>query len=101
MKNSLYKTCSIPKLCLLYLAFWLSYCNSVSAQNLVPNPGFEVESGCPVFVDCQNDIPPCPPWLCINSSVNFFNSCTDWPYDVPVNAWGYQFPHGGEGYAGG
>jgi hypothetical protein len=71
-----------------------------NAQNLVPNPGFEVYNQCPVSYNCIG-----PQyllnWVMASSSPDYFNNCaTNNIIDVPKNVMGFQYPHSGNGYIG-
>jgi hypothetical protein len=74
-------------------------------QNLVPNGGFELYSGCPINTGQLDSalfwINPAISILGRGSS-DYFNSCNNNPYsaDVPDNACGYQMARSGVGYAG-
>jgi gliding motility-associated-like protein len=72
---------------------------SMSGQNLVPNPNFETFSNCPYSISQINFA---PPWYTPTvASPDYFNSCTTtFGIDVPNNFGGYQFPLNGEGYLG-
>ncbi len=77
----------------------------LSAQNLVPNPGFDDIISCPV----DGQIRYAPPWSFIanlviassQGSANLFNACVPPPgLGVPVSGWGaYQPARSGNGYA--
>lgn len=67
-------------------------------QNLVPSPGFEEHGDCTLGAGWSIlnvwETPDCalgPP---------YFNACdqTGWGHGVPSNDYGYQNPHGGDGY---
>lgn len=70
------------------------------AQNLVPNPGFESYTVCPIgfseFNGHVND------WIDPSTaSPDYMNSCANpFPAGVPKNGVGYQQTHGGSAYAG-
>lgn len=75
-------------------------CRICTAQNLVPNGDFEQYSPCPSSV---SQLSTATYW--INPTVaspDYFNSCapTGNSAGVPDNYFGYQLPHGGNGYAG-
>lgn len=71
----------------------------ISAQgNLVPNPSFELNTGCPsgngqfyLVVDWENPT---------NGSPEYFDSCGAPIVHVPNNYWGLQIPFDGSSYAG-
>ncbi len=86
--------CGIPMLVLA-----LAPC--AGAQNLVPNPGFEDH------IDCTGGASPISIaywyWVDFNWRTEYFHACSNGPdpvYGVPENQWGFQYPHGGDGYAG-
>ena len=70
---------------------------TVSAQNVVHNPGFELYSGCP---DSWAQISHANEWSGV--SVDYYNSCTTNPSEcgVPWNSSGYQVAYDGNAYAG-
>jgi len=75
-----------------------------SAQNLVPNPGFEDHNSCPTG---DGQVNRAQPWKSpTTTSPDYFSSCAgsncpDFPYIcVPANWTGHQMPHTGESYAG-
>ncbi|MBK9730041.1 MAG: PKD domain-containing protein [Chitinophagaceae bacterium] len=70
------------------------------AQNLVPNPGFESFTTCPVgFSEFNGHV---SNW--INPSIaspDYMNACANpFPAGVPENGTGYQLAHGGNAYVG-
>ena len=71
-------------------------------QNLVPNGGFEVIDSCSFGSGAIVDTV-APPWDSPSAgSVDLYNTCSShFYYSVPANGWGYQYPHTGNGYAGG
>ncbi|MBI5836812.1 MAG: hypothetical protein HZB25_06185 [Candidatus Eisenbacteria bacterium] len=77
--------------------------SDAAAVNLVPNPGFESLTSCPTGFGQLNLA---APWDMPNTGTSdAFNTCvTGWPPFptpcVPVSPFGYQVPHGGNGYAG-
>ena len=72
------------------------------SQNLVPNPGFEIIDSCSFGSGAIVDTV-APPWDSPSAgSVDLYNTCsTHFAYSVPENSWGFQYPHTGNGYAGG
>ncbi len=72
-----------------------------NAQNLVPNPSFEVYTFCPPALGTPGPMP-CPPWVSINGlTADYFNACADPMYSgVPVNFQGAQPAHTGVAYTG-
>lgn len=72
----------------------------LSAQNLVPNPGFEFYHNCPPY---PGQIHESVAWDSPNNqTTDFFHRCADpaGGAGVPANLPGTQEPHGGDGYAG-
>lgn len=67
------------------------------AQNLVPNPGFEILSECP---DHLGQIDRAIGWAAFQVTPDLFNVCSDNLATVPTNYFGSQWPAEGEGYAG-
>lgn len=88
--------------CILSL---LVFSINTSAQNLVSNPGFEENSGCP---EKNGDIKKCISWSTTapGSTPDYFNSCYEKgstsgvEIGVPENSEGYRVPVSGEAYAG-
>ena len=72
---------------------------SLSAQNLVRNPGFEQKSGCP---DKPGQISLAQYWFNPNRGTpDYFNDCSPGlDYGTEFNKKGGQLPHSGHGYAG-
>ncbi|HEY3386577.1 MAG TPA: hypothetical protein VGK46_08715, partial [Saprospiraceae bacterium] len=73
------------------------------AQNLAPNPDFEVYSTCPDGIN----LPPnfnfnCTPWRSgSDGTPDYFNTCSNpSPVGIPNNVFGWQQALSGEGYAG-
>lgn len=87
----------------LFILF-LTMMNSVSAQNLCPNPGFEQITGCP---SGPGELTLATPWTDAGSPSDLFNfchvngtpaSCND--VSVPVNFAGTSTAFNGSSYAG-
>ena len=87
------------------LLFWFYLFGQVKAQcNLVPNSGFETD----IFVPCGGfgtsiNGGSAPPWDSPTSgSPDLFNSCVSGmpSIGIPVNSFGFQNTHSGNGYAG-
>jgi hypothetical protein len=75
--------------------------NMLDAQvNLVPNPGFETFTTCPVGFSSFNGY--VSNWNNPSgASPDYMNSCANpFPAGAPANGTGYQVPHTGNGYAG-
>ena len=75
------------------------------AQNLVPNPSFEVTDTCPNT--CCFNVGDRPLfWNRWDQSPEYFNACAgdlggiDSLVDVPWNGWTWQYAHDGQGYVG-
>ena len=70
----------------------------LAAQNLVPNPSFEMLDSCP---NNLSQIEATGTWVTARGSVDLFNTCdTSGFVGVPLNWAGFQQPYEGEGYAG-
>ena len=86
-----------------YLSFFIAigFCFQAFAQNLVPNPGFEENTSCPVFASQLNLA---TPWFNpTGATPEYFNACADFNSWVSVPATpsgGYQVAHSGDAYAG-
>ena len=73
----------------------------LAAQNLVPNPSFEVYTTCPAGGGTGGPML-CPPWISPIGDCDYFNACATSPfYGVPVNITGYQQARTGSAYPGG
>lgn len=89
----------MKKLLITYYLFLITY--YLSAQNLVPNPSFEIKTSCPT---AANQLPLASPWVNpTGASPDYFNQCaTSFSFvDVPQNSFGYQNARTGVAYAGG
>ena len=73
----------------------------ISAQNLVPNPSFEVYDACPGdFSQSANDFK-VKHWQAANlGTPDNFNVCSNGDADVPYNWAGVSEPYEGKGYVG-
>jgi hypothetical protein len=81
------------------LLFLIFLCGTIAAQtNLVPNPSFEIYSSCPTsfgeIFKAVNWIDP------TSSSSDYFDSCNNGNWGVPLNAGGHQNARTGNGYSG-
>lgn len=89
---------------LLFLSFFIS--SVATAQNLIPNSGFEDHTGCPStyfqFYQVNNWFNPTTNIPGITGTPDYYNSCaTIADYDVPgTGNYHYQFTHAGDAYAG-
>ncbi|MBL0126044.1 MAG: hypothetical protein IPP83_01025 [Flavobacteriales bacterium] len=76
-----------------------------SAQNLVPNPSFELLDTCPYTVGFQEGDRP-QGWFSWYNSPEYFHSCAgalqniDTLVDVPQNGWTFQYAWEGNAYVG-
>jgi len=78
---------------------------TAQAQNLVPNPSFEVNDTCPTTLGFQPTAKPLhwEKWL---NSPDYFHVCAgslqdvDTLASVPQNGWGFQYAWDGEAYVG-
>jgi len=85
-------------------------CSVAAAQNLVPNPGFELYNTCPqarsgiVFSETYSDFPTAAWWVSAlwNTTPDYYNTCATNPLvTLPYNTYNdYQQPHGGNACAG-
>lgn len=83
--------------CILALCLLVSL-TITQAQNLVPNPSFEILDSCPSNL---SQIEAAPPWRTFRGSVDLYNTCDPFGIvSVPLNYLGYQMPFEGNGYAG-
>lgn len=85
--------------CLLFVAS-----PRCEAQNLVPNPSFELKDTCPYTVGFQEGDRPLY-WYSWLNSPDYFNTCApslslDSLVDVPQNAWTFQYAWDGNAYVG-
>jgi len=79
----------------------ISSISPLLAQNLVPNPSFEVYTTCPAGGGSGGAML-CPPWISPIGDCDYFNSCAISPfYGVPINITGYQEARTGSAYPGG
>lgn len=84
----------------LSLALMICICGTVSAQNLVPNPSFESNSGIPTGL---GQINLAIPWTCpTNSTPDYFHALAPGSTTVSVSAnnFGIQQPATGQAYVG-
>ena len=86
---------------LCVLAAWILLCLTSSAQNLVPNPSFEIYTTCPTFGTFGYAL--APPWQTaeIEKLGHYYHECATFNgYWIPNNAYGSQFARTGAAYAG-
>jgi hypothetical protein len=85
----------MKKLVLYVLIFTCSFCK---AQNLVPNPSFEIHSGCPQFL---GDLDLATGWTSFRESPDYYNACAPATgLGVPQNLFGHQAAFDGDAYIG-
>jgi gliding motility-associated-like protein len=85
------------KLQYILLFFILAGYKPAQAQNLVPNPSFEIYTSCPTVP--SGNIYLAAPWFNPTvTSPDYFHSCSG--TTVPNNAVGFQYPRTGNAYAG-
>jgi len=72
------------------------------AQNLVPNPSFEVVDGCPQYPALLGFQPGAIPqhWFSASDTPDYFNACVDTIAGVPSNVFGFQEALDGQTYMG-
>jgi hypothetical protein len=83
----------------LIILFLLSASNA-KAQNLVPNPGFDVNVGCPTQI---GQVDKADGWSVWGGTSDYFHSCanpTHPIYGTPYNNRGYRTPRSGDAYMG-
>lgn len=88
-------------------ALLLSCCYHGNAQNLIPNPSFELQNACPTAIDgfyfpSQGErYVKYWYWPSVGTS-DYYSSCaSDSIISVPYSLFGYQYARTGESYAGG
>lgn len=69
----------------------------VAAQNLVPNPSFEVHSGCP---SSFTQLYYADDWDVRVNTPDYFHKCGTGNFTTPNASFGYQCPETGNGFAG-
>lgn len=74
----------------------LALSGMMMAQNLVPNPSFEIITQCP---DDYGQASYAEGWFQCMASADLYNVCSD-TAGVPGNLFGYQMPASGDGYVG-
>lgn len=86
----------------IFIVFFL-FPVSLAAQNLLPNPGFDILDSCPVSI---SQINAATSWFQVTDATpDLFHSCTNTNpnpsfVEVPSNILGFQSPFSGEGYGG-
>lgn len=84
---------------LLILSF--SYLPGLQAQNLVPNPSFEICKKCPNDYNIKYRKELIPGWyMATGGTPDYFNSCTRVQVGVPQNFMGSCFAKDGQAYIG-
>lgn len=85
---------------LILISTYLLTATIAVAQNLVPNPGFDINNSCPNQI---GQIDKADGWSVWGGTPDYFHSCSNatFPtYGVPVNVRGFQVPHSGDAYVG-
>ncbi len=89
---------------LIQLIIFLLFSNSLFAQNLVPNPGFEQFTGCP---SGSGELNLAAPWTSAGAPADLFSTChiNSLPAScsnvgVPLNFAGSTLPNTGSNYSG-
>ena len=82
-------------LLLLVVSFFVG--RNCQAQNLVPNPSFEIHSDCP---DNLDQVYKATGWNSFYSSPDYFSSCSSTHVNVPMNDFGFEFAAEGNSYCG-
>lgn len=87
--------------CLLCCLLFFAPLKNV-AQNLVPNPSFELLDSCPQYPILTGYQPGAVPqyWYRSSDSPDYFNACVDTATSVPDNIVGYQVAYDGVAYSG-
>lgn len=81
-----------------WAAIFMSWSLVASAQNLVPNPGFEELKGCPTTF---GEVSQLKYWENYHYTPDLFHACaTNARLKTPDNFFGIQTPASGKGYAG-
>ena len=80
------------------IIIWTLNSVAVVAQNLVPNPSFEIFTTCPLTLGIGGPLQ-ATPWVGINTA-DYHNACGGFNTGVPINAFGYQDARTGVAYAG-
>jgi hypothetical protein len=87
---------------IIYLMFFVAFSFSVEAQNLVPNYSFEDTIQCPTQGNQVNGY--VADWTAggLGGQSYFDSICnvSGSAVGVPLNTWGYQYPHTGVAYTG-
>jgi hypothetical protein len=90
--------------CLLFCLLFFAPLKNI-AQNLVPNPGFELRDTCPYTVGFQEGDRPLY-WYSWLNSPEYLNACAgilqsiDTLVSVPQNGWTFQYAWDGDAYVG-
>ncbi len=79
------------------LLFFYSCISGVNAQNLVPNPGFEIIKSCPADYGMAEYA---TGWGNFSASPDLFNKCTNGNTGIPENLFGTEPAASGKAYAG-
>ena len=83
----------------IYIYIFLLVFHVSKAQNLVPNPSFEIYTTCP---NASGQVTLAIPWTAATSdasSTDYFNVCSS-VFGVPSSSGGFQYAHSGDAFAG-
>lgn len=75
--------------------FWAT--SSVAQNNLVPNPSFEKNIGCPY---AAGQISLVVNWVKVRGTIDYYSKCGTGGYAVPLNHVGFQDAKSGDAYVG-
>src|SRR5689334_10862519 len=85
---------------LFFMSLTTTFSPTLKAQNLVPNPSFEIFDTCPDNVDQVNRA---QGWSSFGNTPDYFNTCDstgNMAVSIPHNALGYQLAADGSAYCG-
>ena len=80
---------TMKQLRIVFLFGSIFFSSKMNAQNLVPNPSFEIYDTCP---HGGNEVQNATGWRTIYNSPDYFNSCSQGGLSVPTNYFGFQEP---------
>ncbi len=84
---------------LLSYIFAMAMVKPGKAQNLVPNPSFEIFTSCPTTVGTGGPML-CTPWVAVTNTADYFHVCGGFLIGVPLNIQGFQAARTGSAYTG-
>jgi len=95
------KSIKIRILILLYIIILVCGVKTLNGQNLVPNPGFEQYDKCPESYTPENGKIQIPHWYSATKATpDYFNKCSKFNVNVPVNFMGHLWANEGNAYIG-